>query len=83
MAGLARPSKPGMAELGMLKLSCSRCLPGPARRGQEWADFIKDGPFLAARAKMATFFVALPLRVGLKCSNGSFAARCWRCLCEY
>ena len=30
VVGLTRPSKPGMAELGMLKLSCSRCLPEPA-----------------------------------------------------
>ena len=35
VVGLARPSKPGMAELGMLKLSCSRCLPGPAHQRKD------------------------------------------------
>ncbi len=30
VVGLARPSKPGMAELGILKLNCSRCLSEPA-----------------------------------------------------
>ena len=34
VAGLTRPSKPGMAELGMLKLSCSRCLPESARQSK-------------------------------------------------
>lgn len=42
VAGLTRPSKPGMAELGMLKLSCSRCLPRPAHKGRVWAD-VMDG----------------------------------------
>ncbi len=38
--GLTRPSKPGMAELGMLKLSCFNCLPEPAAQGElrlRWA----------------------------------------------
>ena len=71
--GLTRPSKPGMAELGMLKLSCFNCLPEPAAQGELRLRWARVGRSIIAQlpaplmAKMTAFKglcpVILPLSV--------------------